>query len=41
LKLSLINENLGFRVLYVDIREAAEFRDYSSVALSVFYWCKF
>jgi hypothetical protein len=32
-----ISDNFGFTVLSVGQREAAEFRDYSLLALSVFY----
>ena len=34
---SLCRDNVEFRVLSVDLSEAAEFRDYSLVALSVLY----
>jgi hypothetical protein len=35
---SLFNDNLGFRIMSVGLRDVAEFRDYPLVAaLSVFY----
>ena len=38
---SLFSDNIGFRVLFIGIREAAEFRDCLLIALSLFYKCMF
>jgi hypothetical protein len=38
---SIISDKFGFTVLSVGQRDAAEFRDYSFVAPSVFYKCMF
>jgi hypothetical protein len=34
---SIFNDNLGFRILSVGLRDVAEFLDYPLAALSVFY----